>query len=234
MLAGVTVSRSGAWGAGSPSAACPGGPDHVPGGAASIFPLSSTQVNAPCRVTQKCRRCNRNVPPLVGPATSPGSGCPPGHRETPSPARGPGAGAGGGEAMCPRAQRAAVSEEGKTPREGSCPPPPKESGPGDSSGAGMRAPMPLGAGEGRGDGAAPSTLQGGHGRVFSHRRLPRAPGEAGVSAGFLRLALGIPCLLPSVLPPSLPGTARIPPRASSASLPGQSLLPSPGAARIPA
>lgn len=43
--------------------------------------------------------------------------------------------------MCPGAQRAAVSEEGESPREGSCPPPPKESGPWDSSGLGIRAQM---------------------------------------------------------------------------------------------
>lgn len=83
-------------------------------------------------------------------------------------------------------------------------------------------------------GLHPAHGRGDMGGSFPIGRLPRAPGEAAVSAGFLRLAPGIPCLLSRLLPPSLRGTARIPPRASSASLPGQSLLLSPGAACIPA
>lgn len=77
-----------------------GGLDHVPGGAASVFPLSSTQVNAPCGVTQKRRRCNRNVPPLVGPAGIAGSGT-------------PGHGTGGGEAIVPQSSASSAAGEGK-------------------------------------------------------------------------------------------------------------------------
>lgn len=101
--------------------------------------------------------------------------------------------------------------------------------------------MLLGSGEGRGDGVAPSTLQGGHGRVFSHRHLPSAPGEAGVPPGFLRLALGIPCLLSRALPASLPwhclhpspGRACISAWAEPPSLPWHCLHPFPGIPCLP-